>query len=135
MEIWVNSGLGSGLSSGIEWGLFGGVLTITYLILLIFGIAYNALVAWLERKQYMEGYISLSVVAGVLITLGVLLIPQMILSIYMPLQLPVWGWGLITLGGFCASGTPMIIGSIIRYLQTRAISINAMKNEISGAKL
>lgn len=129
MTIWTVSGLGSGLGSGFEWGVFGGVLVITYLILIIFGIAYNALIAWLERRGYIEGYISLSVIAGVLVTLGLLLIPQMILSIFLPVNLPAWGWGLVTLGGFGASGTPMMIGSISRYLIIRASGINSIKHE------
>ena len=126
MTIWTVSGSGSGL----EWGLFGGVLAITYLTLILFGTAYNTLVTWFERKGYMEGYVSLSVVAGVMITLGLLLIPQMILSIWIPINLPAWGWGLITLGGFGASGTPMVIGSIIRYLKARSAGMAAMKREI-----
>lgn len=74
--------------------------------LVAFGILYNAFVAWLERKGYAEGFMSLIVATGVLVTL----VGVSIISIEA---------ALMALGGFVATGTPMIIGSIVRYLIAR----------------
>lgn len=90
-----------------------GVITAVLLGLLLFGIGYNALVAWMERKGYTEGYLSLIVALGVFVTLcGVA-----ILSIQA---------ALLTLLAFVATGTPMIIGSITRYLKARENMIKAI---------
>ena len=84
-----------------DFGLYSGIFT----LLVLFGIAYNALAAWMERRGYMEGYVSLIVALGMLVTL----IPFIIFD------LPV----ITVLGGFICTGTPMIVGSISRYLQER----------------
>jgi hypothetical protein len=90
-----------------------GTIAAVLLGLLLFGIGYNALVAWLERRGYTEGFLSLIVALGVFVTLcGVA-----VLSIHA---------ALLALGAFVATGTPMIIGSIIRYLSRR----EAMKQAI-----
>jgi hypothetical protein len=90
----------------IEIGADFGTILAVLMGLFLFGIGYNALVAWLERRGYTEGYLSLIVALGVAVTLcGV-----SILSIHA---------ALITLGAFIASGTPMIVGSIVRYLRKR----------------
>ena len=97
----------------IEIGADFGVILAVFLTLVLFGIGYNALVAWLERKGYTEGYLSLIVAFGVFVTLcGVAI-----------LSIPA---ALLTLGAFVASGTPMIVGSIVRYLRKR----EAMKRSI-----
>lgn len=83
-----------------------GTILAVFLGLVLFGVWYNTLVGWLERRGYTEGYLSLVVVGGV----GVTLIGVAILSI------PA---ALLTLGGFIASGIPMIIGSFARYLKRR----------------
>ncbi len=84
-----------------------GVILAVFLALTLFGIGYNALVAWLERNRYTEGYLSLIVALGVLITLlGVAI-----------LSLPS---ALLALLAFTATGMPMIIGSIARYITRRA---------------
>lgn len=90
----------------IEIGADFGTILAVFLALVLFGIGYNSLVAWLERKGYTEGYLSLIVAFGVAVTLA----GVAILSIQA---------ALITLGAFIASGTPMIIGSIVRYLRKR----------------
>lgn len=90
----------------IEIGADFGVISAVLMGLFLFGIGYNSLVAWLERKGYTEGYLSLIVAFGVAVTLA----GVAILSIQA---------ALITLGAFIASGTPMIIGSIVRYLRKR----------------
>lgn len=83
-----------------------GEVSAVFMALVLFGIAYNALVGWLERRGYTEGYLSLIVAFGVAATLGGAAI----------LSIPA---ALLTLGAFVASGTPMIVGSIIRYLRAR----------------
>ncbi len=100
-EIWSNS--------GAILGVFG--------LLLAFGTLYNALVAWAEREGYTEGYLSLVVAVGVAVTLGGLAI----LSI---------DAALLALVCFAGSGTPMIAGSIWRYLKKRAEARKAMLAEI-----
>ncbi len=83
-----------------------GTIAAVFLGLVLFGIGYNAFVAWLERRGYTEGYLSLIVSLGVFVTLcGVA-----VLSIHA---------ALLTLMAFVATGTPMIIGSIVRYLRKR----------------
>jgi hypothetical protein len=90
----------------IEIGADFGTILAVLMGLFLFGIGYNSVAAWLERRGYTEGYLSLIVAFGVFVTLcGVA-----ILSIHA---------ALITLGAFIASGTPMIIGSIVRYLRKR----------------
>ncbi|NPV77931.1 MAG: hypothetical protein HPY59_16340 [Anaerolineae bacterium] len=94
-----------------------GMITAVLLGLVLFGIGYNALVAWAERRGYTEGYLSLIVAMGVFVTLcGVA-----ILSIHA---------ALLTLLAFIASGTPMIIGSILRYIHRREAMKRAIVEEI-----
>lgn len=81
-------------------------LLLIYLFLLAFGILYNLVIAWLDTHGYLEGYTSLAVVAGVLVTLAGL-------AIILPLA------ALIALGAFAASGIPVIIGSIWRHVRNR----------------
>lgn len=83
-----------------------GTIAAVFLGLLLFGIAYNSLVAWLERRRYTEGYLSLIVALGVFVTLC----GAAVLSIQA---------ALLSLGAFFATGTPMIMGSIVRYIHRR----------------
>lgn len=91
-------------------------------LLILFGIGYNHFEEWAERRGYTEGYLSLVVALGVLGTL----IALAILS---------WQSALLALICFIASGTPMIIGSIIRYLKLREAAIERMKNERQAARM
>lgn len=92
------------------WQQFGlkidGVL-VTFGALFIFGLFYNWLISHLSKKGYSEGYTSLLVVAGTLVTLfaalfTVGLIPVLVILVY-----------------FAASGLPMVIGDISRYVINR----------------
>lgn len=94
----------------------GEVLAV-FLALVLFGIAYNAIVAWLEQRGYTEGYLSLIVAFGVAATLG----GVAILSIQA---------ALLTLVAFVGSGTPMIIGSIVRYIKARDQAKKAILEDI-----
>jgi ACR3 family arsenite efflux pump ArsB len=97
----------------ISWNW--GVIVAVFLGLALFGIANNSLIAWAERRGYTEGLISLFVAAGCLVTIGGLAI----LSIQV---------ALLTLGAFIASGIPMIIGSLTRYLIAREKAQKALKD-------
>lgn len=98
-----------------------GVISAVFLGLLLFGIGYNALVAWMERRGYTEGYLSLIVAFGVAMTL----IGVAVLSIQA---------ALLSLGAFFATGTPMILGSIVRYLHKRDEAKRAMLDEVKDDK-
>lgn len=94
-----------------------GVIAAVFLGLLLFGVGYNAFVAWVERRGYTEGYLSLIVAVGVAMTL----VGVAVLSIQA---------ALLALGAFIATGTPMIVGSILRYIQARDRSKRDIKSEI-----
>ena len=98
-----------------------GVISAVFLGLLLFGIGYNALVAWLERRGYTEGYLSLIVSFGVAMTL----VGVAVLSIQA---------ALLALGAFVATGAPMIVGSIIRYLRARDEMKRSILAEIGDDK-
>jgi hypothetical protein len=83
------------------------LLAITvFLMLFLFGIGYNWAVGEFERRKYLEGYVSLAVVAGVLVTLGGVAVIDLRAA-------------LLSLGAFAASGSPMIAGSVWRYIKAR----------------
>lgn len=78
-----------------------------YGTLAAFGVGYNALTSWLEEQGYDEGYTSDLVIGGVLVTvLG---------------TAPLVGGkrAALVLGGFVASGLPMVIGARLRYRKWR----------------
>ena len=77
-----------------------------YLGLFVFGLGYNLAVSEFERKKFLEGFVSLAVVLGVLVTLGGVAVIS-------------WRAALLALGAFAASGAPMVAGSIWRYVQAR----------------
>lgn len=99
-----------------EFRIDFGTIAAVYLGLLLFGILYNQVVEWLERRGYTEGYMSLIVAFGVAMTLA----GVSMLSIQA---------ALITLGAFAASGVPMIAGSIIRYVRKREAAQKAILEE------
>ncbi|MEM4202489.1 MAG: hypothetical protein QXS54_00320 [Candidatus Methanomethylicaceae archaeon] len=94
-----------------------GVISAVFLGLFLFGVGYNAFVAWLERKGYTEGFLSLIVAFGVAMTL----VGVAILNVQT---------ALLTLLAFIFSGTPMILGSIARYLKARENMIKAIIAEV-----
>lgn len=85
---------------------FGLIMAILF-ALILYGIVYNMLVDFLDSRRYSEGYMSLLVAFGAFCTLsGIAFIS--------------WPVALISLLGFAASGIPMIVGSITRYIRQRA---------------
>lgn len=93
------------------------ILAIVYLALFVFGIAYNQLIAWMEKKKYLEGYTAFAVAGGVTITLGAVAFID-------------WEAALLVLGAFCCSGAWMVIGSWWRHVQARKDE----QSEIRGEK-
>lgn len=77
-------------------------------ILFLFGVGYNEFVEWLEENGYDRGYTSLLVVFGTMVTVG------------MAGFLIGWQNAIRLLMAFGASGLPMIIGSIERYVRERS---------------
>ena len=77
-----------------------------YLALVLFGIGFNLLIEAMERRGYLEGFVSLAVAVGVLVTLGGVAVIW-------------WPAAVLALGAFAASGLPMVAGSIWRYIQKR----------------
>ena len=75
-------------------------------ILALFGLGYNAFVAWIEKNGHDRGFTALLVVGGTVVTL------------IGSLALIGWESTLLVVLCFVASGTPMIIGSLIRYAKT-----------------
>jgi len=76
--------------------------------LLVFGIYFDHIVDKLGNKQ--EGFTSLLVVIGVFVTI----IGAGLLNVFIW-----WNSFFIDLIAFAASGTPMIVGSIVRYMVER----------------
>jgi hypothetical protein len=82
-------------------------LALILISLHLFSWGHDALVGWMERKGHMNGFTSLFVVLGVAYTVGAMGI--------------IIGWDNVQLLAlaFIASGIPMIVGSISRYIQER----------------
>lgn len=88
--------------------------------LLVFGVLYNLLIHYLEKRGYLEGFVSIAVAAGCLVTvIGTALI--------------VWQFAFLLLGAFVMSGSPMIVGSIYRYVRNRERSQRRMMAEVERA--
>lgn len=83
-----------------------GLILAVILGLVIFGLLFNQLVSWLEKRGYAEGFM------GLIVSLGVISTLLWVALISVPAAL-------IALVGFCASGIPMILGSLIRYARKR----------------
>lgn len=98
--------------SGQDAGWIGVIL----MTLFLFGIAFNALVGYAERRSYMRGYVAFFVVLGVLVTLG-------------GAALIDWRGALIVLATFIASGTPMLFGSIHRHMVDREAELDMMRRD------
>jgi len=98
----------------INLQLFGIIL----FALVMFGIAYAMLIHWLGDRK--EGYTSLLVVFGVLITLaGVAFISPIA--------------ALLTTAAFIASGVPMIIGNVLGYILRRERTIKSHRWEAANS--
>jgi len=76
------------------------------LALFLFGLGFNALVAWVNSKRAWP--VSFSVAIGVAVTLAVPTVA------FLHQSLTMWQAGLVYLAGFAASGSPMIFGNVRR---------------------
>jgi len=74
--------------------------------LLLFGIAYNWLVSWMQNNGYDEGYTAVLVVIGNGVTLAVVALVD-------------WRAAVLAAGAFACSGLPMVIGGWWRHVQAR----------------
>jgi hypothetical protein len=89
--------------------------------LFLFGLTYNAFVAWLERQGHDRGYTAFLVVGGTLVTLG---------GLWAVTDLDT---AILAIICFAASGLPMILGSVWRHMVERASEeekIMALAHEI-----
>lgn len=86
--------------------------------LALFGLGYNRWVAKREAQGHDRGYLSLIVALGVAVTIAgyALLVASL-------------AQALLLLACFVASGTPMIIGSIRRYVKAREAEYRAAQRE------
>jgi ABC-type transport system involved in cytochrome c biogenesis permease subunit len=85
--------------------------------LVIFGVLYNAVVAWLIHHGYDEGYTWALVTVGVAVTLcGIAIIDP--------------DAALLALACFSASGLPMAIGSWWRHVQARRAGQQAQRKAV-----
>lgn len=87
--------------------------------LVVFGVCYNALVAKAEQTE--TGYTAFLVVGGVLVTVAA--------------TAPLIGWQAAALVGlaFVASGLPMVIGSMARYVRRTQAEQQALRSEARRA--
>ncbi len=93
-----------------------GTILALYGVLFAFGTVYNQAVSYLTQHGYDEGYLAFIVAFGVAVTLGAVALVD-------------WQFALLTLGAFIASGTPMIIGSVVRYVRSRNASQRQLTRE------
>lgn len=92
------------------------------LVLALFGLGFNALVAWVNSKRAWP--VSFSVAIGVAVTLAVPTVT------FLHTSLAMWQAGLVYLACFTASGVPMIAGNVHRQTnshKTRRLGNHAAK--------
>lgn len=79
---------------------------VIYPSLVVFGLIYDAIIGYLERKHLLEGFTAYAVAFGVTVTLGGVAVKDKKAALQCFL-------------GFVASGTPMILGATWRYAEAR----------------
>ena len=99
-----------------SWPVFGLVL----ISLVLFGCGYNALTKWLERNKFERGFVSLLVAGGAAVTV---LAAGFLIG---------FEQSLIVLACFAASGLPMMVGSVARYIADRAADEKTARLETKG---
>ena len=101
---------------GAQSGQYEGIIAV-YLALVLFGVLFNSIISYAERRTWLHGYVSLAVAGGVLITLaGVAIID--------------YRAALISLGAFIASGIPMMLGSVYRHVREREEELERLRRAI-----
>lgn len=86
-------------------------VVLVLLVEFLFGLGYNALVAWAHGHKLM--HVSLSVAIGVA---GTLLIPAVM---WFDHEMKFWAAGILLVACFAASGVPMIAGSMRRTVSAK----------------
>lgn len=88
--------------------------------LFIFGLVYNQLVGWMNRRGFSEGYTAIQVVFGTAVTVA--------------FALPLIGLRSVAIifGFFTASGLPMVIGDIYRYAMRRNGFEKRLHDHVAG---
>ena len=105
-----------GIGTGADWGLIAFVC----LLAVLFGLGWNWITAWAERTGFIRGYVAFFVVAGVAVTLA--------LGVPLAGIVPI----LIVAGMFVLTGTPMIVGSMIRHKREELRMLAALRREANG---
>ena len=108
---------GQGRERMIE--MYLGVVSVLF-GLFIFGLAFNQGVAWAKPRGYLEPYLAFWVAAGCGATLIGVGIVDTLVS---------WNAGLIGLVCFAASGAPMMVGDMARYVRTVQREKEAWRDE------
>lgn len=84
--------------------------------LLLFGVAYNRVVSWLEQRGYDEGYMGLIVAVGVGVTLaGVAILDTRAAA--------------LAFVAFALTGAPMVAGSVWRHARARERAQDVIRRE------
>jgi len=106
----------TGAACGIDTGSLLPVLVAMCLALLIFGFVYNWLTEKAEKTGFIKGYTSLFVVGGVAVTVAATAVVS-------------YAFAIITAVAFIFSGTPMIVGSMIRHKREELRQLQQAREE------
>ena len=106
----------SGAVCGQITGNIVPIIIAIYLAMLLFGITYNCLTGQAEKTGFIKGYTSLFVVGGVAVTVAATAVISL-------------AFALITAGAFIASGTPMIVGSMVRHKRDEMRQLQQAREE------
>ena len=103
-------------------------IAILCLELFVFGMAYNVIVGWADRRGYLAGFTWAAVVLGVAGTGGG------VVAAFWATELAGWQFGWIALCAFASSGAPMAMGAMVRYVSARhddqvAMRVEALNDE------
>ncbi len=102
-----------GVTTGTNWGLIAFVC----LVAILFGLGWNWLTAWAEKTGFIKGYTAFFVVGGVAVTVALAAFLVGIVA------------ALIVAGMFVLTGTPMIVGSMIRHKRDELRMLEQMRLE------
>lgn len=89
--------------------------------LLLFGVAYNWLVSWMQDNGYDEGYTAVLVVIGTGVTLTVVALLD-------------WRAAVLAAGAFACSGLPMVIGGWWRHVRARRHGQDLLRQAYDAGK-
>lgn len=99
----------------IDWRL----IFMTALALILFGILFDQMVT--QIGEHKEGYTAFLVMIGVVVTL-------------FAVALISWIAALLAIGAFVFSGTPMILGDVLRHVRARKAAMERQLEEMSRGR-